>query len=205
LRHRRRLNTQTIRKRRPTGTHPQIRAAQKKSGTVKFFKFIFYLVILAGAGYAGYTYLLPAFSATTLLDSAENTPVQEEFPVATNPETETGTQLTPIEKKIQVEVLNGCGEQGIAKILADRIIKNNYDVVNSGNYIEDGKTNFRVPQTKIIDQLKTAENVTRAKDLAELIGIESSFVESFENPSPIADITIVIGQDFKTLPVFKKD
>ncbi len=122
----------------------------------------------------------------------------------TNPESP--MKLTPIQKKIQVEVLNGCGEQGIAKILAERLIKNNYDVVNSGNYLDKrGKTNFNVTETKIIDQLKTAENLTRAKDLADLIGISHHLVESYENPAPIADISIVIGKDFKTLPIFKKD
>ena len=102
-------------------------------------------------------------------------------------------------------MLNGCGEQGIAKILGNRLVKKEYDVVNSGNYIENGKRNFTVEQTKIIDQLKTPKNLAKAKELATFMGIQSSFVESFENPSPIADITIVIGKDFKTLPVFKRD
>jgi hypothetical protein len=137
--------------------------------------------------------------------SAENTHTTQPALPAEQPKPEPQPQLTPLQTKIQVEVLNGCGEQGIAKILADRLVKNNYDVVNSGNYIEKGKTFFNVPKTKIIDQLKTAENLTRAKDLANLIGISQHLVESYENPAPIADISIVIGKDFKTLPIFKKD
>jgi len=209
LRHRRRLNTQTIRKKRPTGTHPKLQSVKKKSSVGKFFKFLFYLLILAGLGYLGYTYLLPVLKLPSAEISGTETANPQAFPAEENTEpqtiSETQPQLSPIKKKIQVEVLNGCGEQGIAKILGDRLINKEYDVVNSGNYIENGKTNFTVEQTKIIDQLNTPKNLAKAKDLAAFMGIQSSFVESFENPSPIADITIVIGKDFKTIPVFKRD
>ena len=113
-------------------------------------------------------------------------------------------KLTPIQKKIQVEVLNGCGEQGIAKILSDKLIAHNYDVVNSGNYLENGKTNFNVAKTRLIDQINTSENLVNTQELAKLLGVDRSQIESFENPSPIADITIIIGKDYKSLPIFKK-
>lgn len=207
MRHRRRLNTQTIRKKQQPGTYTQMRRPQptRKSGSV--FKIIFYLVFFAALIYVGYMY---RDNLNTLLKPTSE-PVTEQ-PDAQIPVQETQqadikepSGLSPIQKKIQVEVLNGCGEQGIAKILGDRLIARDYDVVNSGNYIENGKTQFDVPETKIIDQLKTTENIARAKELASLIGIPLSLVESFENPSPIADITIVIGKDFKNLPVFKQD
>jgi len=153
----------------------------------------------------GYVYVLPSLTLPTIASSESEQPVKNEFPVEENIVEEEPGQLTPIQKKIQIEVLNGCGEQGIAKILGDRLIKENFDIVNSGNYIEKGKANFAIEETRIIDQLKTPENLNKAKELAKLIGIDKNLVESFENPSPIADITIIIGQDFKTLPVFKRD
>lgn len=171
------------------------------------FRILFYLIFLAALGYAGFIYVWPMIGQSVIPASVEEnvSTVQPALP-AEQPAPEPAMKLTPIQKKIQVEVLNGCGEQGIAKILAERLIKNNYDVVNSGNYLDKrGKTNFNVSKTKIIDQLKTAENLTRAKDLADLIGISHHLVESYENPTPIADISIVIGKDFKTLPIFKKD
>jgi len=177
----------------------------RKSGST--LKVIFYILFFATLIYAGYTYrdkltafIKPVSKPVTEQPTAQ-IPVQE--PDQTAEIEQAG--FSPIQKKIQVEVLNGCGEQGIAKILGDRLIAKDYDVVNSGNYIENGKTQFDVQETKIIDQLKTTENISRAKDLASLVGISSSLVESFENPYPIADITIVIGKDFKTLPVFKQD
>ncbi len=207
MRHRRRLNTQTIRKKQTAATHHTVRAPKRSGSTGKFFKILLYLIITAGIIYAGYRYLLPLLTFPPTGTPETVSTVLNPLPAETKPETvtETKPQLSPLKKRIQVEVLNGCGEQGIAKILGSRLIKADYDIVNSGNYIEKGKTKFDVKQSKIIDQLKTPGNLIKAKDLARLIGIKTTLVESFENPSPIADITIVIGQDFKTLPVFKKD
>jgi hypothetical protein len=112
--------------------------------------------------------------------------------------------FTPIQKRIQVEVLNGCGVPGIAKKFSDHLKKNNYDVVNSGNYLENGKANFNVDKTKIVDQLKTSENIARANELADLLDIDENLIESFENPSPIADLTIVIGKDYNQISFKEK-
>lgn len=209
MRHRRRLNTQTIRKKQQPGAYTQMRRPQPSRSAGSVFKIFFYIIIFAALIYAGYSYretltglLKPATEPVTESFTTQY-PVEETVPEQTSENEE--QVFSPIQKKIQVEVLNGCGEQGIAKILGDRLIVRNYDVVNSGNYIENGKTTFDVPETKIIDQLKTTENISRSKELAVFIGISTTLVESFENPSPIADITIVIGKDFKTLPVFKKD
>lgn len=107
---------------------------------------------------------------------------------------------SPIEKKIQVEILNGCGESGVAKKLSSFLNKTKYDIVNSGNYIQNGKINWDVNETKIIDQINRQED---ARELADLMGILYSNVEIFDNPSPIADITIVVGKDYKTLSIFQ--
>jgi len=107
---------------------------------------------------------------------------------------------SPIEKKVQLEILNGCGESGVAKRLADLLKKSKYDIVNSGNYIERGRINWDVQETKIISQISNPQN---ARDLADQMGILYSNVEQFENPSPIADITVVIGKDYKTLAIFQ--
>jgi len=111
----------------------------------------------------------------------------------------------PVQKRIQVEVLNGCGESGIAKRIADKLKKLNYDVVNSGNYLEKGKENFNVPTTRIIDQIKSRDNYERARELAAAMGVDPKHIESFENPAPIADLTIVIGKDFEQLSIYKAD
>jgi len=107
---------------------------------------------------------------------------------------------SPLEKKIQLEILNGCGESGVAKRLSDLLKKSTYDIVNSGNYIERGKINWNVAETRIISQISNPQG---ARDLADVMGVLYSNVEIFENPSPIADITVVIGKDYKTLAIFQ--
>ncbi len=99
-----------------------------------------------------------------------------------------------------MEILNGCGEEGVAKKLSDILKKSKYDIVNSGNYMHKGKINWNVNETKIVDQINKQED---ARELADLMGILYSNVEIFDNPSPIADITIVIGKDYKTLEIFQ--
>jgi len=209
LRHRRRIHSQAVIKKNNTRTNisPHVKSSRKG---FKFFIFtIFALAIIAGA-YFLYQKYYPIIKEKMSIQTAEQSadPLRYEtppIPVEDKPDSKIEEEYTPIKTRIQVEVLNGCGEQGIAKILSDLLIKHNYDVVNRGNYIEKGKENFRVEQTRIIDQLNTSENLVRSKDLAHLIGVSISNIESFESPAPIADLTIIIGKDFKNLAVFKSD
>ncbi|MGD9900781.1 MAG: LytR C-terminal domain-containing protein [Calditrichaceae bacterium] len=203
MRHRRRYNTQTIRRKNQTTTTRSV--ARENSGkTKKIFTYIAVLLIGAASIYAISEYLLP------LLEQEPNRPVVElnTRPQQQNPsipaKKEPAAQnqyYSPIKKKIQIEVLNGCGEQGIAKLLSDKLKAENYDIVNSGNYLEKGKLQWDVANTKIIDQIGDFE---KAVELAELMGVNTSLVESVKNPSPIADITIVIGKDHRNLNIMKK-
>lgn len=106
----------------------------------------------------------------------------------------------PVREKTQVEVLNGCGEQGIAKFLADKLKDMNYDVVNMGNYIENGKPKWDVEQTRLIDQIGQLD---QTRELGKVMGVDYAQIESYENPSPIADITIIIGEDYSSLAIFQ--
>jgi len=107
----------------------------------------------------------------------------------------------PLNRVIQLEVLNGCGTQGVAKIFSTNLKRHKYDVVSSGNYLKKGKTFWKVVKTKVIDNTGNREN---AEKLAEIIGIKKSNIESKVVASPIADITIVIGKDYRDLDIIKK-
>ncbi len=206
LRHRRRYSTQTLdKKKKNSSTTASIKVKPAKNRK-KYLRYFFIFVLAALAVYAVYDQAVPLLAkirASLEYSGPVQNAANNNHPLPVEPEAETEIVLTPIQKKIQVEVLNGCGEQGIAKILTDRLREQGYDVVNSGNYIENGKTNFNVSKSKLIDQLKTSQNITNARELAEIIGIEFDLIESFENPSPISDLTIVIGKDFTKLYVFK--
>ena len=214
MRHRRRYQTQTLqRKNTVSAKRPTPVKAQSSGAPRKFFVFVLIMALLGAGGYFGYRYGLPVVNDLARqwkqitdqpAQQPENAPEQS---VATKPvedERETLEPIFPVQTRVQVEVLNGCGEQGIAKALSMMLRKHEYDVVNQGNYLEKGKEKFNVPNTKIIDQMNTDKNLARARDLADLMGIDPRFIESFENPSPIADLTIIIGKDFRKLAIFQK-
>jgi hypothetical protein len=203
LRHRRRLNTQTIQRKNSTGTFQAIHKPKKS----KAGKYFLTLLILGSIVTAIVFYkdeiakLLPfdkfGFSLNENSNTNTNTQAQQ-LPVE-DKKIEEQKPFTPIQKRIQIEVLNGCGASGIAKKFSDYLKKHNYDVVNSGNYLTNGRDNFNVVQTKIIDQLKSPENIAHANDLADILGIDQNLIESFENPSPIADLTVIIGKDYNQI------
>lgn len=172
---------------------------------------------MAGLLYAGYVYVwpgvktkLPAFGKLTQpesnsepgVDSSPQFPADESTPGSTTEESI--KQSETFLPTIQVEILNGCGQQGIAKTLADRLMALKYDVVNTGNYLRNGKAFFDVKKTRIIDQVNSEKTREKAKQLAQQLGLSEQQVESIPNPNPIADITIIIGQDFDQLKIFKR-
>ncbi len=221
MKRRRRLNTQTIQRKKTTQT--QRRPAHRQPGPFwAFVKFLIIIGIIALIGYTGYKYLKPVVQQKLPSLHLSKTPESEvtSAPQSPNPlpvENTTGKtapQSTPVArqeepqntfvKATQVEILNGCGQQGVAKILADKLKALKYDVVNTGNYLKRGKPYFKVSKTKMIDQLNTKKSRKKCLELAKAIGLSPKQVQSYSNPNPIADITIVIGQDYKKLPIFQR-
>ena len=208
MRHRRRLTTQTIQRKNSTGTF-QAYQKQKKSKAGKYFLSVLILALIIVAAviykddimgllpFKNFDFSIGNTNSTNTEKEVQRLPVEKEVKEEPIP-------FTPIQKRIQVEVLNGCGVPGIAKKFSDHLKKNNYDVVNSGNYLENGRVNFNVSKTRIIDQIKSPENITRANELADLLEIDQNLIESFENPSPIADLTLVIGKDYDQI-TFKEN
>ena len=74
-----------------------------------------------------------------------------------------------------------------------------FNVLNTANFIENGKVNFKVQESFIIDNVNKTSD---ARNLAAHIGIASDLVKSINDPSPVYDLTIVIGKDFKKLSGF---
>ncbi len=109
--------------------------------------------------------------------------------------------FTQPEKMIQIEVLNGCGKAGIAKIFESHLRQQGFDVVNTENYRIMGKINWNAPHSKVIDQIG---NIEFAEDVAKSLGIDEKYVSNNDNPSPVYDVTVVIGKDFDKLKGFKE-
>lgn len=209
MRHRRRSSSQKILTRKNTAPiTPQ--ADQKHfKALFKIFKYIALSIIITAGMYLLYgqisqpviEFFNPPASANLqpkVKDKPASLPVEEK-PVIKEP------LLTPVQRKVQVEVLNGCGEDGVAKVVAEKLKANDFDVINSGNYIQKGKVKFDQPTTKIIDQVGSGDNKSSAKEIARLMGVDYDNIESIKHKSPIADITIIIGRDYKKLDVFRQN
>jgi len=158
---------------------------------------MFWIVLIAVVSYLVYNnwYLPNDESETVIKDSSniESTISQqsiEEEPVIRQPE-----------KMIQIEILNGCGKSGIAKIFESYLRQQGFDVVNTENYRILGKINWNVSHSKVIDQIG---NIEFAEDVAQSLGIDDKYVSSNDNPSPVYDVTVVIGRDFDKLKGFKE-
>jgi hypothetical protein len=92
---------------------------------------------------------------------------------------------------IQLDVLNGCGEKGVAQDFTDYLRKRNFDVVQTSNY----KT-FDVEESLVIDRTGDLE---AAKKVAYALGISDKNIVQQINPDYYLNVSVVIGRDFNKL------
>jgi hypothetical protein len=99
--------------------------------------------------------------------------------------------LVKYKENMQIEVLNGCGIDGIADMFTDSLRKKNIDVVNTGNY-----RSYNIDNSIVIDR---TGNIYNAEYVAEVIGIDNKQVIQQKNKNYFLDITLIIGKDYKQL------
>jgi len=98
---------------------------------------------------------------------------------------------------IQVEVMNGCGVNGIADRFTDYLRDYNVDVVKIGNYIQSN-----IDETIVIDRIGNKAN---AEKVAEILGVLKGNAITQLNDDYFVDVTVVIGRDyFKQTPIKKE-
>ncbi len=206
MRHRRRIqNTQISKKRHHSVTRAALPRQKKKT---KWPFFVIILLLVVSTAFLLFMDMIPLPSLESFRGGGQQSPSGTETtvsapgreqPAIPTQQEESEPYYSPVQRQIQLEILNGCGVKGIADRLTKLLRKHNYDVVNKGNYLRKGKVDWNVAETRIIDQIGKVDN---ARQLADAMGVLYSNVESYENPSPIADITIIIGKDYNTLPIF---
>ncbi|MBO6537054.1 MAG: LytR C-terminal domain-containing protein [Balneolaceae bacterium] len=111
------------------------------------------------------------------------------YPRILNTRAENNSQL--ISSVIQLEVLNGCGEAGIANRFTGVLRKNGFDVVETGNF-----DHFNLEETIVISRSGIMEN---ARNVAAALGIDEKNILREESPDFYLDVTVVIGHDFEKL------
>ncbi len=99
-----------------------------------------------------------------------------------------------LNKIIQIEVLNGCGDKGVADLYANYLRGNNYDVIDYKN-----ADNFDYNASKII----VHNNNLAVENVAELFDINSKNVDYLFNENIFYDMTLIIGRDYKQLESFE--
>jgi hypothetical protein len=97
---------------------------------------------------------------------------------------------------IQLNVLNGCGVNGVADRFTDYLRAHEFDVVELGNYTINGKVNYNVDETFVIDRIGNKANAER---VAEVLGINRVKVIQQLNEDYFLDVSLVIGKDYYKL------
>lgn len=99
-----------------------------------------------------------------------------------------------IENVIQVNILNGCGESGIAHKSRVYLRARGFDVVEIGNYSTSSQESF------VIDRVGDTES---AKKVAYALGINEKNIVTRIDSSLFLRSTVVLGNDFNQLKPFE--
>ena len=94
--------------------------------------------------------------------------------------------------KAEIEILNGCGEAGIANLYANFLRQQGFDVIDSKN-----ADNFDYLNTNIL--VHKEEMMPIAKDLAKILEIKKIQL----NKGGMWDLSLIIGKDYKNLDSFE--
>lgn len=116
------------------------------------------------------------------------------FRAEINPERATDSAEL-VGKIIQIEVRNGCGENGIAALVTTYLRQNGFDVVESGNH-----TSFDIASSLVVDR---AGDIESARRVARALGIEESAVEQDVQPDLYLDASVILGSDYEVLRPFR--
>jgi hypothetical protein len=177
----------------PSSTQTDLTGTQKlpHAGWDKF------LNILIGG--LGLIVLALVISLIVRLNSSSNSsPGQEPTAEATVGETAPSANSAAVDehaqvksKAVRVEVLNGAGVAKLASKAADFLRAKGFDVVQTGNAPH---SNFK--KSIVQDRLG---DLQKAQQVAAALGIGESGIIQQKNPQLYLDVTVIIGQDYKSL------
>jgi len=99
--------------------------------------------------------------------------------------------LTVKDSTLKVEILNGCGVEGVCDTLTNFLRTNKIDVVSTGNY-----SSFDIDNTIIIDRIGSDINTKR---IAELLNVKEENIIQLINKDYLLDVTVIVGKDLYRL------
>jgi hypothetical protein len=113
-----------------------------------------------------------------------------------NPVIERSDELVKEGDQIQINILNGCGDQGVARRTMDFMRTTGFDVVEIENY-----SRFSVRQTFIIDRVG---DTVSARKTARALGISDSLYVVRVDSTLYVRCSVVIGKDYRVLKPFQQ-
>ena len=96
---------------------------------------------------------------------------------------------------IRVEVLNGCGVPQVAAHLTRKVRQLGMDVIDEGN-----ADSFAYLQSMVIDR---GGDLDKARRVAKALGIPYYIQQIRTDPGRLAEVTIVIGKDYRRLKLLE--
>lgn len=96
-------------------------------------------------------------------------------------------------KQIQLNILNACGESGVAAKFKEYYRIKEFDVVEIGNY------NKELDKSIVIDRIG---DLRSAYKIAQIAGISDTLVVSSIDSTMYLRTTLVIGKDWRELDIF---
>lgn len=96
---------------------------------------------------------------------------------------------------IRIEILNGCGKDGIAKQLGTKLRAQGFDVMTLGN-----ANNYAFSETLVIDRVG---KMHYAKQVASILGTQNLIQQITPDPFRLEEVTVIVGRDYAHLPILK--
>tara|TARA_Y100000590_G_C15651932_1_gene989116 strand:+ start:1132 stop:1611 length:480 start_codon:yes stop_codon:yes gene_type:complete len=99
--------------------------------------------------------------------------------------------------KIQIEIQNGCGLRGVAKLYTNFLRDKGYDVVGYKN-----APHFNYDHTELIIHKKDSSNFIN--EIANILNIDFNFIHYNYSNNFLYEMTVIIGNDYNTLESFNE-
>ena len=114
-----------------------------------------------------------------------------------------GPTVEPVKQKpIQIEVLNACGVQGLAIKFTEFLRDKGFDVVNHDNYVRDGKIDWGLTKTTVLDRVSL--NKENAIKVGEVLGVDKRQIQPQLDDSPKLQVTLLLGRDYKKIKSYQE-
>jgi hypothetical protein len=94
---------------------------------------------------------------------------------------------------LKIEVLNGCGVNGLARKYADLLKQQGFDPVKIETYEQSD-----LPRTYIIDRV--SEKMAIGLKMAEALGLSKEYVSYQADDKRLVGATLILGHDYKSIP-----